>query len=346
MGPRLRERRWFRALIWPTWEQRKRLLRVEAWIAVSGAFALLLFAHAWPDEYQSESPGMVAGWWIAFMIRVLAFHIGLLMAAIAATALYARIARLAIAAGCIAAFILVPAWWHFGSPTAEPPGLKIMSLNLLMVNQQTEAIMAEIESAAPDVVLLQEYSAHWHAAMSVRFAQRYPFARVDPQEDSFGLAVYSRLPLTDEREPLRLGRVEAPEMRFVVTTPRGEIALYNIHLVPPRRFDYTVEHRLQFADLLDVLAREQRPVVLAGDFNFTDGTPQALGLERVGLRDSHEAAGWGRGATWPVNGVLRYIVPGLRLDHIYVRAPLRAVSCETGFGTGSDHRPVIVELAW
>ena len=65
-----------------------------------------------------------------------------------------------------------------------------------------------------------------------------------------------------------------------------DVALYNLHLLPPRRLDYTAEGRLQFADLLDRLTAERLPVIVAGDFNLTETTPQHADLRRVGLADA------------------------------------------------------------
>jgi endonuclease/exonuclease/phosphatase (EEP) superfamily protein YafD len=47
-----------------------------------------------------------------------------------------------------------------------------------------------------------------------------------------------------------------------------------------------------------------------------------------------------------VNGPFRYIVPGIRIDHVYLNRQLGATSCETGVGRGSDHRPVVVDVGF
>ena len=108
--------------------------------------------------------------------------------------------------------------------------------------------------------------------------------------------------------------------------------------------DYTVDSRLQFAGLLEALSAEKLPYVVGGDFNLTETTPQHRDFAAIGARDAHDLAGRGRGATWPVNGVFRY-PPGLRLDHVYVGNDLVAVRCEAGEGRGSDHRPVVADVA-
>lgn len=84
-------------------------------------------------------------------------------------------------------------------------------------------------------------------------------------------------------------------------------------------------------------------LILGGDFSFTQNSPQAAALRRIGLEDAQDLGNWGRGTTWPVNSFLRWI-PGLRLDHIYLGSSLTCVDCRTGVGKGSDHRPVIARI--
>jgi endonuclease/exonuclease/phosphatase (EEP) superfamily protein YafD len=229
---------------------------------------------------------------------------------------------------------------------SKPPRLCVMSANLLMVNTDTDGIIGEVLAAKPDVLLLQEYTAGWHAAMQEKLAAEYPYSSVVMREDSFGIAMYSRRPFAgevDQRFPL--GRAGVEQMRAEIDVEGVRIALYNVHLLPPRTLLYAGEHRLQVADLLDALKREPHPYIVSGDFNFPDLSPQQTALKRNGAREAHQVVGYGRGATWPVNSVFRYIVPGLRIDHVFLSQQLTATSCKTGVGRGSDHRPVIVDVA-
>lgn len=68
-------------------------------------------------------------------------------------------------------------------------------------------------------------------------------------------------------------------------------------------------------------------------------------IQRMNFRDTHDLAGWGGCATWPVNSFLRW-VPGLRLDHLYLSQKLTCSESRTGTGQGSDRRPVVAEVGW
>jgi endonuclease/exonuclease/phosphatase (EEP) superfamily protein YafD len=101
----------------------------------------------------------------------------------------------------------------------------------------------------------------------------------------------------------------------------------------------------RFADLLDALAREKHPVIVGGDFTFTEETPNAAALGRLGLLDAHSVGGQGRGTTWPVNAFFRWI-PGLRFDPLYLGGGLTCADCRTGIGEGSDHRPLLARIGF
>lgn len=335
------------------------MLRVEAWTLVIAAYALLALAYLWPQNYRNEAPGHVIVAWVAFLVRTLQFHLGLLLAVIALVSAFGRGRRLFLAAMPLVLFLLGPVLWSYlraptgagRSPTASGasavPTLRVMSVNLLMINRRTQGIIDEIQSARPDVLLLQEYTDPWHEAISAALAAEYSHRSFVTQDDSFGVALYSRTPFVewDVDNRLPLGRSLVPQTRAVIRFGGREVAVYNIHLLPPRRLDHTVESRLQFADLLKTLSEEKLPYVVGGDFNLTGDAPQHADLRRIGARDAHDLAGRGRGATWPVNAFFRYL-PGLRLDHVYVGPGLTAVRSEAGRGEGSDHRPVIADVTW
>jgi endonuclease/exonuclease/phosphatase (EEP) superfamily protein YafD len=128
-------------------------------------------------------------------------------------------------------------------------------------------------------------------------------------------------------------------MRTAVRLGNKSVAVFNIHLVPPYGVGRFRLQGRQVSDLLELVRAERGPVIVAGDFNFTSESRFAQAFSRLGLRDAHDLGGWGRGSTWPVNGLLRYIT-GIRIDHIFIGGGLRCVSSRPGTGEGSDHRPV------
>ncbi len=323
-------------------------MAAQATLCVPVLYVLLAFARLWPPDFRNTSLAYVLAAWAAFMVRTFTFHLGLLAAMITAFAWAIRRRRLALACVPVVLFTLGPACWQYRPRSIQPaagPTLKVMSVNLLAVNWDTAPIIAEIREADADILLLQEYTPHWHEALTQAFETSYPH-RVDvQQDDSFGMAIYARHPFVGEpKTRLPLGEGLDPQMRAVIDWSGQPIAVYNIHLLPPRRLDYIVEHRLQWADLLDLLNDESLPTIIGGDFNFTEHSPHAAAIRDLGYLDAHAVAGWGRGTTWPVNSALRYL-PGLRLDQLYLSPQWLGHQCQTGIGRGSDHRPLRVRMS-
>lgn len=319
----------------------------EAWLLVLVSYPAIGFAYLWPTSLRDTRQWFVMAAWSAFMIRTFLFHAGLVYALIALSAMFSRRRRLALACLPLLPVCLGPTLLEYLPRKSAPvkgETLTVVTVNLMMVNRNTESMIQEIQAARPDVLLLQEYTDEWHTALRKALGHNLPHCAYDAREDSFGIAIYSKQPFVEPVElSLPLSGMELPQMRAVIPVSGTPVAFYNIHLLPPRTLAYTTSHRLAIADLADLLRAERLPAVVSGDFNFTERTPHYDVLTEVGLRESHRLAGWGRGATWPVIKWFRYL-PGLRFDRIFLSSELTAIESHTGIGQGSDHRPVIARI--
>ncbi|MBU0616769.1 MAG: endonuclease/exonuclease/phosphatase family protein [Planctomycetes bacterium] len=342
---RSRLRRW----LLPPREQRKRLFALEAWLVVIASYVAIIFAVVFPQDFRTSLAAYVRVATAAFMIRTFLFHLGLLLCAIAIGAAVIRRWRLLIAASPLVILCVGSDVWSYvpkSKPAIAGQSVTVMSANLLGRNQDTAALVAEVVGAKPDVLLLHEYRPHWHRTFQSAVANDYPYVDYVQRRDDFGLAVYSRLPfVTPVDTAIALGTGDTPQARVVVQSDGRDVAVYSVHLMPPKNRAYTTRQRQEFADLLELLKREELPIVLCGDFNFTNASAFADELARLGLIDAHRISGWGRGSTWPVLGFFRY-VPGVRIDHVFLSRELTSTSSRTGIGHGSDHRPVIAEIGF
>lgn len=338
-----------RRLLPPAWVTRNRVLRTAAWIVVIGVWIAVLFGYLWPQDYDNTALLYVMVSWAAFMVMTFVFHIGLAALLIALIAAWARGWKLAAASALLAVVAAGPSMVDaLSNPPHEATGptLTVMSVNLLASNRHTAPVIEQIQDVHPDILLLQEYSLHWHRAMHDALGEDYFYTGM-PRPDSFGIAIYSRRPFIGQPQvESLLGRVDVPQIRVVVRLAGRRLVIYNIHLLPPYRSSY-VDQRLQFADLLDRLRSARLPVIAAGDFNFTSTSPNADALRRIGFRDAHSIAGAWRGTTWPMRGFFsRLPVPKIRIDHVYLPPGLTADAVRTGLAHGSDHRPVIAEIGF
>ena len=166
-----------------------------------------------------------------------------------------------------------------------------------------------------------------------------------------GNAVLSKYPVLTERNISLGGGWEA--QRLVLEVEGRELAVYNIHLLLPlnlrpvestvgqifgARYDERVRNA-QIRALLGELETETLPFIVAGDFNLSEYSPIYDELAAV-MRDSYRESAQGFGFSWHAS------LTFLRIDYIWHSSTLTAVRSLRGEHFGSDHYPVIGELAW
>ncbi|RMG35170.1 MAG: hypothetical protein D6720_07800 [Gammaproteobacteria bacterium] len=207
----------------------------------------------------------------------------------------------------------------------------IVSANLDFHNADPAPLLAWLSQARPDVVVLVELSPGFAAALA-NYAD-YPYRKLIPQADPFGIGVLSRLPISDTA--IQTDDVGTPRLRLHLTWESMLLQLIAVHPMPPLSPEYQVKRN----DLLAGIASEIDPIpiptLVCGDLNATpwssafSGRPNTL-VRATGLRP-----------TWPAVG--RGIF-GIPIDHILVSRQWHLVNNEVGPDIGSDHYPVVARL--
>jgi endonuclease/exonuclease/phosphatase (EEP) superfamily protein YafD len=311
----------------------RRVSWAAAWLVTGFLASGVILRLAWHD-----------GLWPYLLLNGLTAYVYLPAWPIAVAALLARRRRLAAVALVIVA---CHGYWTMARllprpARAAPAGaqrLRVVSANLLVVNEQAAELAAELEGLGADVYFLQELSPEWDELLEARgFWQRYPFNRRVTSEDAFGNAIASRLPVRDLDV---FWSADLPQMRGVLRFDGRDVELVNVHLLPPRTLEYTRHYRKGADALLEIVRRfGGRTFIVAGDFNATPDSYFAARMRAVS-DDAWEAAGSGFGFTWP-NGMFR--IPPMRLDHVFVSRDLDVLTAAVGRGAGSDHRPISAEV--
>jgi vancomycin resistance protein VanJ len=260
------------------------------------------------------------------------------------------------------ALLLILNGWVVPLPTGGTDGapeLRVLSFNVDSGNAGLSAVVSAITAQTPDVVLLQEVL-HRAPELARMLSAHYPHV-----EHSTQFVIASRFPILSRTDPERLrfyDRERSPRfMRYVVETPLGAIAFYNIHPISPRGTlqvyrvrdaFYVLRHRrfhtsdpvydvqtnaalrtLQVAAVAAAARRETIPVVIAGDTNLPH-LSKIYEHEFSEFRDGFREAGWGFGYTYPSK------FPWLRLDRILTSRSLRFTAFDVGCEGASDHRCV------
>lgn len=224
--------------------------------------------------------------------------------------------------------------------TAGAGRLKIVSINLWSQNTDPMAIEALIAREQPDVILLQEASAKRHRELLRSLARAYPSHAFVNRHCS--TRVLSRFVLLEtfanDDCTLTGGRFRLP-----VALGGGDLIAASVHLPRPYLPGASRQSALVQAEMARFAGES---AIVGGDFNRT---PWSNALRRfdaiAGLERRSRAI-----ATWPSphHNTLGRFEPPIRLlpiDHVYATGDWITADARAGEDVGSDHAPVVIELA-
>ncbi len=225
--------------------------------------------------------------------------------------------------------LLLP--WARAADTAPSaaPALRVVSFNLTAGNDRFDDIADFILSSGADIVLLQEVSCTAVDRLLPKLKASYPHAFVSA-DSCFGQALLAKRPwltggqvITGARKPLLVwARVEWNNVAF---------DLAGAHLSGP------LAPNEQAADVQRLLARmnEGRAQIVAGTLNLTPFTWKFAQLINAGLGQHATFL-----ATWPGRR------PLFLMDNVLSTNGIASVRTSTGPALGSDHRPLIADIAF
>jgi len=237
-------------------------------------------------------------------------------------------------------------------PTLQTQGQTIttMTFNVLASNKDSNALVAAIRSARPEILGMQELTTAKRAALQAAFGQELPYHTLD-QGQAFGnVGLMTRFPIETAR-PITLPSGQ-PALRAILQVGGQRLHVFVAHLSPNHLFknpavDLATAASNAFARRaaeITFLQKEigglREPVILLCDCNLTD-TSQAHAELRSFLADSAREVGWGLQFT---NYVNRIPFLGQRIDYVWHSAGLIAIAAEVGNAGGSDHLPVVARL--
>jgi len=222
--------------------------------------------------------------------------------------------------------------------TANAPHVRVVSANVRFNNPDHEPTLAQLERFDADVIVLQEVTpAWWEAIQRSDLRTSHPNVVEAVQDDPGGMVILSRVPLDD------VDVKEAEEWPIITATAvlgGRRVHVVGVHVPAPLE---TFARNQRAQRQVTAIARAlPRPRLLVGDFNASPYNRWHAQLLALGLRDAHEAVGRPFATTWRTR---RFPVPPLLIDHVYADRGLVPVRAREGSAYGSDHRPIVVDLA-
>ena len=218
--------------------------------------------------------------------------------------------------------------------------LCVLVSNIQMDNQQVEPLLALIRETNPDVIFLLEPNAWWSEQLH-SLDQAYPHAVKQPQDNFYGMIVYSRLPLAQTSVQF-LVEDHIPSIYAQAALNSGDVIdLYCLHPEPPVPNIDTEERDAELLIVGKQIHQAGRPCIVGGDLNDVAGSPTNRLFQNIsGLLDPR--IGRGLYNTHPT------YVPFFRapVDHVFHSAEFRLVRLKRLPKIGSDHFPISIELSY
>lgn len=226
--------------------------------------------------------------------------------------------------------------------TDEAYHLSLLVTNVLMYNRDASRTLGLIREYSPDIVLAVETDEWWLSQLA-GLAADYPHTCHAPLPNTYGMLVFSRLPLLNKEIKFLL-EAGVPSFHGRVRLPGGPLVnLHFLHPKPPAPQEAPDSTRRD-AELLLVgraIQNHDGPTVVAGDLNDVAWSHTSELFRRL-ARLLDPRVGRGMLPTFHAeHRLLRW-----PLDHVFHSPHFRLQDLRRLPRTGSDHFPIFIRLSY
>ena len=213
----------------------------------------------------------------------------------------------------------------------------ITQINLCAQNLKTQATVDYLRTRSFQILSLVELTPLWQEALR-QLESKYPYRIVKPQDDCFGVALWSKLPIRDHRIVAYVS-ASAPSIEATIVINERPITFLVTHTLPPKS---GLLSRCRDEQLLRIGKRKNtfhEDIVLLGDLNNTPWSHSYVKLANsLNLYNSRQ--GFGICASWPT------VAPPLLIpiDHCLLSRTLKTNNFRIGQPIGSDHYPLEITI--
>ncbi len=218
--------------------------------------------------------------------------------------------------------------------------LRMLISNVQMENDKYSLWRDVVLACDPDVMIVAEIDEAWRSVLE-SLKESYPNQVLYPQDNWYGLAIISRLPMI-KSELLFLVQDDVPSMDAIIELPSGDqVRLIAVHPRPPEpiRGNDAVARDAELAMWGKELSEYKKPTVIGGDLNdvaWSYTTRLFLRLSRM----LDPRRGRGLFNTFHANH------PWMRfpLDHVFHSPHFAVRDVQRLQYVGSDHFPIFIDL--
>lgn len=220
--------------------------------------------------------------------------------------------------------------------------LSILEANVYMYNTNYHLLLDQVSRYKPDLVITLETGQQWADSLSP-LDNDYPHTVKIPLDNTYGMLLYSKLPLSDTSINYLIEQ-DVPSIETTVNLKHGtEVKLYVIHPKPPSPSENnkSTERDAELVIIGKKAKEQELPVIVAGDLNDVAWSHTSRLFQRIsGLLDPRI----GRGFFNTYNA--KYKLLRWPLDHIFHSDDFLVSRISRLPHIGSDHFPMFIELVY
>ncbi len=241
-------------------------------------------------------------------------------------------------------FLVQP--WIFlpTSKTSESDDVRILSWNVLAMNDRFEAIEQVIRQSNPELLILIEVRPDLMKNLPW-VSENYTHAKVLPAWSGAGIAMLCRNDVKKFSAEFTVENHATSAMPTIVgrltNSSNRTVEVSAVHTYSPNPPQRALQRNQQLEAYRQWAANRDAPQCLVGDLNTTPWARCFWELERAGFKDSRR--GIGNQASWPT--FLGSF--GIPIDHALTRGDCTIHHRKVlSVDAGSDHQPIEFQLAF
>ena len=229
------------------------------------------------------------------------------------------------------------------SDTPHPDNtISFVVSNVLQTNRNAEGLLEIIAKTDPDIILTLETDRWWEEQLS-RLEQEYSYSCKCPQDNLYGMHVFSALPISDERIEFLVEQY-VPSIHASFTLKNGvKLQAHFLHPAPPSPSEntYSSERDAELIVVAKKIAKSKQPILVSGDLNDVAWSYTTRLFRKIsGLLDPR--IGRGMFNTFHT----KYWFARWPLDHMFHSEHFTLHKITRLACIGSDHFPLLTTLVY
>lgn len=218
--------------------------------------------------------------------------------------------------------------------------ISIIIANVFQDNTNYQGCLDVLNHNQADLILLLETNKMWEQ-QTISLQKAYPFHYRIPQENTYGMLLYSRYELIGPQVKF-LVEDDIPSIHTKIKLPCGQIIqLYALHPTPPvpNENPRSTERDKELLLIADMAKASSDPVIVIGDMNDVAWSyTTELFLKMSGLLDPR------RGRGFYNSFHAHYPIMRFPLDHAFISTDFKLHRIKRLQNFSSDHFPIYIGL--